>query len=57
MIDKAMDLKKVGDDVVEVDAAHPDSAKLSGDCEICGAWCGSLVRGVCQHCQKRYGLE
>lgn len=42
--------------VVEASEAQQEGA-ARGDCEVCGAWCGSLVRGVCQHCQKRYGLE
>lgn len=57
MIDKTMDLEKAVDDgVVQVSAAQQESA-ARGDCEICGSWCGCLVHGVCQHCQRRYGLE
>jgi hypothetical protein len=27
-----------------------------GDCELCGAWSGRLVRGVCAPCRDKYRL-
>jgi len=28
-----------------------------GDCELCGAWSGRLVNGVCAPCRDRYKLK
>ena len=27
-----------------------------GDCDLCGEWCGRLVRGICASCRDRYRL-
>lgn len=38
-----------------VDPYQPP-AGAPGDCELCGAWCGRLVGGVCPPCRDRFKL-
>ncbi len=30
---------------------------VSGDCDLCGEWCGRLIGGACPPCRDRHGLR
>jgi hypothetical protein len=57
MSNEILDMERVERESVVEASESQQEGDARGDCDICGAWCGSLVRGVCRHCQKRYGLE
>lgn len=57
MSNEILDMERVERESVVEASESQQEVDARGDCDICGAWCGSLVRGVCRHCQKRYGLE
>lgn len=43
-----------------IDNAHRYAEKMEpgepGDCDLCGEWCGRLIRGACARCRDRYRL-
>lgn len=37
--------------------SQPVEQGKQGDCELCGAWCGNLIGGVCAHCRGKFKLD
>lgn len=51
-------MKSAEDEVKRIrEAAAKIPTGEQGDCDLCGAWSGRLVNGVCAPCRDRYKLK
>lgn len=48
--EEARRIKAAHDQVARMPAGEP------GDCDLCGEWCGRLVKGACARCRDKWRL-
>jgi hypothetical protein len=56
----AIDLAQEREEIATKDAIRRNSSDIEpgkpGDCDLCGEWCGRLIRGTCARCRDKYKL-
>jgi hypothetical protein len=55
-----IDLAQEREEIATRDAIRRNSREIPpgnpGDCDLCGEWCGRLIRGTCARCRDKYQL-